>query len=69
MITIKVKLDTYIIASINRPILFGTESGELTDEFREAMQFTTKKLAEEELSKYDEPENYEIIKGTLEFDF
>ena len=69
MVTIKVRLDTYVIASINRPILFGTESGDTTDEFQEAMQFATKKLAEEELNKYDEPEYYEVIKGTLEFDF
>ena len=40
-------------------------NGNMGCDFTDAEQYITKEQAEKELSEFDEPENYEILKGSV----
>lgn len=61
-----IKFDTYIIATKNYPIQFGTSTGELTDEFSEALFHSSLALAQAEIKKYDAPDDFEIRNVVVE---
>lgn len=62
----KIKYNTWVIVTKQSPIMFGTSSGNLTDELQEALFFSDAVLAERELEKYDDPENFDIRKIIVE---
>ena len=57
--------EVYFIMTKERPIEFHMGNGNMGCDFTDAEQYITKEQAEKELSEFDEPENYEILKGSV----
>lgn len=58
----QINFNTWVITTKDYPIKFGTRSGELTNIFQEALFHSNEELAKQELSKYDEPDDFRINK-------
>jgi hypothetical protein len=65
----KIQHDRYVIATNAYPIQFDDGSGYSVDEIDKAMMWFTQQYAEEELKKFDEPEEYKIIKVKVSYEF
>lgn len=56
----QISFNRWVITTRDNPIRFGTKSGELTNIFQEALFHSSEELAKQELSKYDEPDKFQI---------
>lgn len=64
----RVEKTIYFIVSKKRPIEFYAGDGEFTENFGEGVYFDFPDEAEDELNDFDEPEKYEILRGTIGVD-
>lgn len=62
----QISFNTWVITTKDSPIRFGTERGELTNIFQEALFHSSEELAKQELSHYDEPDNFKINKVLID---
>lgn len=65
----KIVKERYCIASKSFPLTFQGGEGYECDDIEEAMLFFTKKDCEYELDIFDEPENFQILKVEVTYEF
>ena len=61
----RIEKTVYYIVTKDRPIEFHAGNGQMRDNFADAEAYQYMDEAEEELETFDEPEKFEIIKGTV----
>lgn len=61
----------YVIATKGFPLLFESRDceGEDTEDFVDAMFYDTQKIAEDELTRFDEPELRQILPVEITYSF
>ena len=65
----KLEKEVYFIITKSRPIRFHMGDGNMEGEFEDAEIYLSKEEAENELSEFDEPENFETLKGMIEAEY
>lgn len=64
----KIELEKYVIATIDKPIMFDDGNGYNTDYIDEAYSYDDKEDAERILKTFDIPNDYHILKVKIMFE-
>lgn len=65
----RVEQTKYAIATIVFPLEFAMESGYATENFEESKLWDARSEAEEELSHFDEPAEFQILEVKVSYQF
>lgn len=61
----KLERDIYFIVTKGRPTKFHMGDGNMEGDYEDAEMYLKKSVAENVLSTFDEPQDFEIISGTM----
>ena len=64
-----VEFDIFVVATKDRPIKILDADGYLLDSIQDADVFMSYEAAKAEIAKCDEPELYEVLRGTVSFKY